>query len=152
MVVFPVFTHLNFFELNSGRTFEFVREASTLTFIAVTAAVCVCVAGAGRGRGGSSTVLRSSAISAGNGARHVARHVLDRLDVLVLPDAVAVVDRWVAVLAPEVCVSRAGWEICDVSLHVGVAVVLVSLVSCRVVVRVYSRIRGCLLLAGFWVG
>ena len=25
-------------------------------------------------------------------------------------------------------------------------------VSCRVVLRVYSRIRGCLLLAGFWVG
>ena len=122
-----------------------------MTFIAVTAAVCVC------GRSGKRKrreFYRSSFVCdlAGNGARHVARHVLDRLDVLVLPDAVAVVDRWVAVLAPEVCVSRAGWEICDVSLHVGVAVVLVSLVSCRVVVRVYSRIRGCLLLAGFWVG
>ena len=121
-----------------------------MTFIAVTAAVCVC------GRSGKRKrreFYRSSFVcDLGNGARHVARHVLDRLDVLVLPDAVAVVDRWVAVLAPEVCVSRAGWEICDVSLHVGVAVVLVSLVSCRVVLRVYSRIRGCLLLAGFWVG
>jgi len=139
VVVFPVFTHLNFFELNSGRTFEFVREASTLTFIAVTAAVCVC------GRSGKRKrreFYRSSFVcDLGNGARHVARHVLDRLDVLVLPDAVAVVDRWVAVLAPEVCVSRAGWEICDVSLHVGVAVVLVSLVSCR----------GARLLTDTWV-